>query len=96
MLDAEIRQQFLTLQQKVNSLSFSIESIVELGSIKFESERMAGMIKDEGYRSFCLNEIEQVNTDEFHDMYTLQREADFKAAKNEFLYILMDCHRGHL
>lgn len=94
--DAEIKQLFELLHSEVENLSYSESSLIELGAIKLKAERIAKNIKKRQYRVFCLNEIRQLDTDEFHDMYKNPSENTFAAAQFELMLILKDCRNGFL
>lgn len=96
MSGEEARSRFQDCKSQIDRLEFSNDAIVELGAIKLESEEIARRIGDTVYSKFCLNEIEQLDTDEFDDMFKYQDEGSFNSAKHELLFILDDCIRGHL
>lgn len=95
-MKSEIKKKFLELNLQVNNLQFSAESIVELGAIKLEAERYAKTIIDNRLRKFCLNELDQLKTDEFSDMYNNKNKNSFESAKSELSFILKDCSNGKL
>jgi len=95
-MELEIKEKFLDLIRQVTNLEFSKKSIVELGSIKLEAERFSKTITDKSLKRFCINELEQLDTDEFSVMYSKGSESSFIAAKHELLDILKDCSNGKL
>ena len=95
-MKTEIKKKILDLYKQVANLEYSKESLVELGAIKLEAERFSKTITDKKLKRFCLNELEQLDTDEFSEMYTKINESSFISAKYELLQILNDCSNGKL
>lgn len=95
-MNNSIKLKFRELKRNVDSLEYSPDSIVELGALKIEAERISMQIDGSSERKFCLNELNEIGLDEFLEMYSKKSEVSFVKAKNEFSYILNDCANGGL
>lgn len=96
MSGEEAKSKFMHCREQVDNLEFSNDSIVELGAIKLEAERIAKSISNRAYSKFCVNELRELDTDEFDDMFTYKNAGAFDSAKYELMLILDDCIRGRL
>jgi hypothetical protein len=93
-LDLEKKNKFLELRSQVKELHFCLESMVEVGAIVHNANRLAQTISDSKFRRFCLGELRPLNTDELYFMYRNKDERSFTNAKLELLQILKDCSVG--
>jgi uncharacterized protein YehS (DUF1456 family) len=91
-----IKEQFKEIKRNSLELGYSIESIVELGSLKIKAKRIASEIKDRNYKIFCLTQIKELTEDEFTTMFDTPDSKTFFSALNEFLAVLDDCIRGEV
>lgn len=91
-----MKEKFLDLISQVNNLEFSVESIVELGAIKLEAERVAKSIVDKKLKKFCSTELEEIRTDEFPQLFSGKDQISFNSAKSELIQVLRDCANGKL
>jgi hypothetical protein len=94
LTDSDIQESFIHIANLADSLTFSIESVLEIGSLKIQAERHAKAIKEKRLKKYCLIELSELNTDEFYDMFTQPTESSFFSAQHEFIQVLRDCHRG--
>jgi len=91
-----VKENLEKLLMKVKALNFSEDSIIELGAIKLEAERITKKIGRSRYGKFCLNELKQVDSDEFYDMFKRPSKETFTSAQCEFEFILKDCIAGRI